>query len=182
MYFLTNPQIDGMQHDSVAAAFSLAQRAFECFEELVELNQQMVKTTLAENQKAWLMAVSGQAPVELWSHQTHAARSLAEKARSYNHQLLGLATHTHAEWMKFTKARFEQHNGKLQALVDGVASRAPAGSDAAVTILKSTASSAGAAYDTVLKATAQAIAMAQRNQLTAVAPDSEQSRDHAGAD
>jgi hypothetical protein len=84
--------------------------------------------------------------------------------------------------MKFTKARFEQHNGKLQALVDGVASRAPAGSDAAVTILKSTASSAGAAYDTVLKATAQAIAMARRNQLTAVAPDSEQSRDHAGAD
>jgi phasin family protein len=181
MYFSTNPQIDGMQHDSVAAASSLAQRALQCFEELVELNQQMVKTTLVENRKAWLMVVSGTAPVELWSHQTHAARALAEKALSYNHQLLGLATHTQAEWMKFTKARFEQHNSKLQALVDGVASHSPAGSDAAVTILKSTVSTAGVAYDTVLKATAQAIAMAQRNQPTA-APDSEKSRDHARAD
>ncbi|CAB3808744.1 TIGR01841 family phasin [Paraburkholderia fynbosensis] len=182
MYFSTNTQIDGMQHDSVAAAFSLAQRAFQCFEELVDLNQQMVKTALAENQKAWLTAMSAQAPVELWSYQTQTARSLSDKALSYNHQLLGLATHTQAEWMKFTKAHFEQHNSRLQALVDGVASHAPAGSDAAVTILKSTVSSAGVAYDTVLKATAQAIAMAQRNPLTAAAPDSQKSRDHARAD
>ncbi|NKJ46510.1 hypothetical protein CIC12_07090 [Burkholderia sp. SG-MS1] len=182
MYFSTNPQIDRMQRDSVAAAFSLAQRAFQCLEELVELNQQIVKTTLAENQKAWLVAVSGRSPVELVSHQTQAARSLAEKALSYNHQLLGLATHTQAEWMKFTKARVEQHNSKLQALVDGVASHTPAGSDAAVAMLKSTVSSAGVAYDTVLKATAQAIAMAQRNPLTAAAPDSQKSRDHARAD
>jgi phasin family protein len=173
-----------MQTESVAAAFSLAQRAFQCYEELVELNQQLLKATLAEGEKAWQVAMSGKAPVELWVHQNQAARSLAERALSYNHQMLGLATQTQAELMKLTKARFDHHNSKWQAFVDGVVSHAPAGSDAAVTVLKSTVSSAGIAYDTVLKATAQAIAMAQRNQpvATAAASGSEKSGDEKSRD
>jgi phasin family protein len=170
VYFSTNDHPGWVQSDSIAVAFSLAQRAFQCFEVFVELNQQMVKATLDESANAWQVAMSGKAPVELWVHQNHAARSLAEKALSYNHQMLGLATHTQAELMKFTKARFEHHHSKLHALVDGVASHAPAGSDAAVAALKSTISGAGIAYDTVLKATAQAIAMAQRNQPVAAVP------------
>jgi phasin family protein len=184
VYFSTNEHADWMQSDSIAAAFSLGQRAFQCFGELVELNQQMIKTALVESEKAWQMAVSGKEPVELWVHQANAARALAEKALSYNHQMLGLATHTQAGLMKFSKARFEQHNGKLQALVDGITKNAPVGSEAAVTALKSTMSGAGIAYDTVLKATAQAIALAQRNQpaFTAPASGSDESRDAARAD
>ncbi|QQC66973.1 TIGR01841 family phasin [Paraburkholderia ginsengisoli] len=171
MYFSTNEHPGTLQSESVAAAFSLTQRAFQCFEELVRFNQQMIKATLVESEKAWQVATSGKAPGELWVEQTRAARSLAEKALSYNHQMLALATHTQVELMKFTKAGFEYHNGKLQVLVDGVATHAPAGSDAAVTALKSTVSSAAAAYDAVLKATAQAIAVAQRNQPAAPAPE-----------
>lgn len=183
MYFSTNEHADRIQRDSVAAAFSWAQRAFQCFEELVELNQQTFKAALAENEKSWQMAVSGNTPVELWVNQTNTARSLAQKALSYNHRMLALTTHTQVEWMKIAKARFEHQNSKLQAFVDGVAINAPAGSNSAVTMLKSTVSSAGIAYDTVLKATAQAIAMAQRTQPAAAAPASgdEESRAQARA-
>jgi phasin family protein len=182
--FSTNEHADWMQSDSIAAAFSLGQRAFQCFEELVELNQQMIKTALVESEKAWQMAVSGKAPAELWVHQANAARALAEKALSYNHQMLGLATHAQAELMKFSRARLEQPRGQLQALVDGITKNAPRGSEAAVTVLKSTMSGAEIAYDTVLKAAAQAIALAQRNTPLVSTPASGagESRDPARAE
>ena len=162
MYFSTMEHLGWMQSDSVSDAFSLAQQAFQGFEKLVELNQQVIKATLTESEQAWQAATSGKTPVELWVHQANAARPIAEKALSYHRQLRGIATDTQAEFLKFIETRFEHHNIKLQAFVDGVARNAPAGSEAAVTVLRSTVSSAGIAYDTVLKA-AQAIAKAQGN-------------------
>ncbi|MFM0250682.1 phasin family protein [Paraburkholderia sediminicola] len=162
MYFSTNEHLGWVQSDSVSDALSLAQQAFQGFKKLVELNQQVIKATLAESEQAWQVATSGKTPVELWVHQANAARPVAEKALSYHRQLLGIATDTQAEFLKFIETRFEHHNIKLQAFVDGVARNAPAGSEAAVTVLKSTVSSAGIAYDAVLKA-AQAIAKAQEN-------------------
>lgn len=184
MYFSTNEHLGWAQSDSVDAAFSLAQQVFQCFEELVELNQQAVKATLADSEQAWQLATSGKTPVELWVHQANAVRPIAEKALSYNRQVLEIATHTQVEFLKLFKARFELHNTKMQALVDGVARNAPAGSEAAVTVMKSTVSSAGLAYDTMLKATERAIAMAQRTQSAATTPvsGSAKSRDHARAD
>jgi phasin family protein len=184
VYISTNEHLGWAQSDSVDAAFSLTQQVFQCFEKLVELNQQAVKATVAESGQAWQSAMSGKTPVELWVQQANAVRPVAERALSYNRQVLEIATHTQVEFLKFFKARFEHHNAKLQELVDGVARHAPAGSEAAVTVMKSTVSSANLAYNTVLKATEQAIAMAQRSQPAAIVPasGSAKSRDHARAD
>ena len=70
------------------------------------------------------------------------------------------------------EARYTQSNARLQTAVDNFARNAPAGSEAAVTVLKSAVASAGAAYDAMRKATAQATAMAQACQSTANAPAS----------
>lgn len=184
MYVSTKEHLGWLQSNSVSAAFSLAQQAFQCFEELVELNQQAVKAALVESEQSWQVAMSGKTPVELWVDQANAVRPIAEKALSYHGHLFGIATRTQAEFLKFIEARFEDHNGKLQAVVDGVERYAPAGSEAAITVLKSTISNAGAACDTVLKATAQAIAVARRNQAAVTAPESglAKSRDNARAD
>lgn len=163
MYFSTNEHLGWVHSDGVSDAFSLAQQACQGFEKLVELNQQVIRATVADSEQAWQVATSGKTPIELWVHQANAARPLAEKALSYHRQLLGIATDTQAEFLKFIETQSERHNIKLQAFVDGVARNAPAGSDAAVTVLKSTVSSAAIAYDTVLKS-AQAIAKAQGKQ------------------
>ena len=170
MYIAMIEQSGWTQSDNVSAAFSLARQAFQGFAELVELNQQTAKAALADSEQTVQMALSGKTPVELWVHHANAVRPAAEKALSYNRQVLEIAAHTQAELLKIADARLEQHNLKLQALVDGFARNAPAGSEAAVTVLKSTISNASVAYETVRKATAQAIAMAQRTQPATPSP------------
>jgi hypothetical protein len=47
VYFSTNEHPGCVQSESVSSAFSLTPQAFQYFEKLVELNQQVVKATLA---------------------------------------------------------------------------------------------------------------------------------------
>lgn len=184
MYMSTNEHLGRMQIDHVSAAFSLAQQTFQVFEEFVELNQQVLRQALVESEQSWQVAMSGKTPLELWLHQANAMRPTAEKVLSYNHQLVGIATRAQAQFLKFIEARFQYCNSELQTAVDGVAQNAPAGAEAAVTVLKTTLSNAGVAYDTVLKAAAQAIAMAQQHQPAGAALQSgaAKSRDDARAD
>ncbi|MFM0337106.1 phasin family protein [Paraburkholderia fungorum] len=172
MYFSTPEQFLSVQSDNISTAFALAQQTFQCFEGLVRLNLQTVKATLAESEQAWQAAVSGKTPVELFVHQANAAQPVAENALSYHRHVLEIANSAQAGILKVIEARYTQSNARLQTAVDNFARHAPAGSEAAVTVLKSAVASAGAAYDAMRKATAQATAMAQACQSTDTAPAS----------
>jgi phasin family protein len=172
VYFSTPEQFLSMQSDNISAAFSLAQQTFQCFEGLVKLNLQTAKVTLAESQQTWQAAVSGKTPVELFVHQANTAQPVAENVLSYNRHVLEIVNNTQTEIRQLIEARCTQYNASLQTVVDNFARNAPAGSEAAVTAIKSAVSSAGAAYDAMRKATAQAVAMAQACQSTGAAPAS----------
>lgn len=170
MVFSTPDQFISIQSANVAVAFSLAQQAFQYFEELAKLNLQAARTTLAESDQAWQWAVSGKTPVELFVHRAGNAKPVAEKVLSYNSHVLGIANHAQAEFLKLFEARCAQSNASMQSVVDELARNAPAGSELAVTAFRSAVSSAGAAYDAMRKATAQAIAMAQAAQSSTPVP------------
>jgi phasin family protein len=145
MTLLTPEQFAAAQKANFEALFGLTNKAFEGVEKLVELNLQVVKSTLAESQENAQRALSVKDAQELLALQASLAQPVAEKVLSYG------------------RPQYEEQNRKVQALVDNVAKNAPAGSETAVAVMKSAITAANTTYETVHKATKQAVEIAESN-------------------
>src|SRR6202049_2774779 len=143
--------------------FGLTNKAFEGFEKLIELNLQVVKSTLAEGQENAQRALSVKDAQELLALQASLAQTIAEKAQSYSRHLYEIASSTQAEFARVAEAQYEEQNRKVQALVDNVTKNAPAGSETAVAVMKSAITAANTTYETIHKASKQAVEIAESN-------------------
>jgi phasin family protein len=169
MSVFTPEQLTSAQQGNVAALFALTNQAFLGIQKLSELNLQAVKSALAEGEANWQAALSGKTPETLFASQVNATQPVAEKVLSYSRHLYEIASSTQAELAKVLQTQYEQHNSNAQSLVEGFAKNAPAGSEAAVTALKSAFSTASLTYETVRKAATQAVEVAQSNFAAATA-------------
>jgi phasin family protein len=163
MSLLTPEQIAAAQKANLESLFGLTTKAFEGVEKLIELNLQVVKSTLAEGQENAQRLLSVKDAQELIALQASLSQPVAEKVLSYGRHLYEIASSTQAEFTKVAEAQFEEQNKKVQALVDNVAKNAPAGSETAVAALKSALNAANTTYETVQKATKQAVEIAETN-------------------
>ncbi|ALK31332.1 phasin family protein [Burkholderia plantarii] len=163
MSLLTPEQIAAAQKANLESLFGLTTKAFESVEKLIELNVQVVKSTLAESQENAQRALSVKDAQELIALQASFAQPIAEKVLAYGRHLYDIASTTQAEFAKVAEAQYQEQNLKVQALVDNVAKNAPAGSETAVAALKSAINAANTTYETVQKATKQAVEIAESN-------------------
>ncbi|WP_179402432.1 phasin family protein [Burkholderia guangdongensis] len=163
MSLLTPEQIAAAHKANLESLFSLTTKAFEGVEKLVELNLQVVKSTLAESQENAQRLLSVKDAQELLALQASLTQPIAEKAMSYGRHVYEIASSTQAEFAKVAEAFYADQQSKVQALVDNVAKNAPAGSETAVAALKSALNAANTTYETVQKATKQAIEIAETN-------------------
>src|SRR5580700_2473933 len=163
MTLLTPEQFAAAQKANLETLFGLTTKAFEGVEKLVELNLQVVKSTLAESQENAQRALSAKGPQELLALQASLAQPVAEKALSYGRHLYEIASATQAEFARVAESQYEEQNRKVQALVDNVAKNAPAGSETAVAVMKSAITAANTTYETVHKASKQAVEIAESN-------------------
>jgi phasin family protein len=163
MSLLTPEQIAAAQKANLETLFGLTNKAFESVEKLVELNLQVVKSTIAESQENAQRALSVKDAQELLSLQASLTQPVAEKVLSYGRHLYEIASATQAEFARVAEAQYEEQSRKVQALVDNVAKNAPAGSETAVAVLKSAITAANTTYETVQKATKQAVDIAESN-------------------
>jgi phasin family protein len=163
MSLLTPEQIAAAQKANFETLFSLTNKAFEGVEKLVELNMQVVKSTLTESQENAQRALSVKDAQELLSLQASLAQPVAEKVLSYGRHLYEIASATQAEFTRVAESQYEEQNRKVQALIDNVAKNAPAGSETAVAVLKTAITAANTTYETVQKATKQAVEIAESN-------------------
>jgi phasin family protein len=163
MSLLTPEQFAAAQKAHFESLFGLTTKAFEGVEKLVELNLQVVKSTLAESQENVQRALSVKDAQELLALQASLTQPIAEKVLSYSRHLYEIASATQAEFSKVAEAQYEEQNRKVQALVDNVAKNAPAGSETAVAALKSALNAATTTYETVQKAAKQAVEIAETN-------------------
>ena len=143
--------------------FGLTNKAFEGFEKLIELNLQVVKSTLAEGQENAQRVLSVKDAQELLALQASLAQPVAEKAQSYSRHLYEIASATQAELARVAEAQYEEQNRKVQALLDNVTKNAPAGSETAVAVMKSAITAANTTYETIHKASKQAVEIAESN-------------------
>jgi phasin family protein len=163
MSLLTPEQIAAAQKANLETLFSLTNKAFEGVEKLVELNLQVVKSTIAESQDTVQRAFSVKDAQELFAFQASLTQPVAEKLLSYGRHLFEIASVTQAEFARVAEAQYEEQNRKVQALVDNVAKNAPAGSETAVAVMKSAITAANTTYETVHKAAKQAVEIAESN-------------------
>lgn len=163
MSAFTPEQLVSAQRGNATTLFALTNQAFHGFQKVIELNLQVTRSTLAEGEASWQDALSSNTPEALLTRQINATQLLTEKVLSYSRHLYEIASGTQAELLNVAQAQYEQHNRSAQTLVDGFAKNAPAGSEAAITALKSAYSTASLTYETVRKAATQAIGLAQSN-------------------
>jgi len=177
---LTAEQFLAAHKSNVETLFGLTNKAFEGVEKLVELNLQVVKSTLAESQENAHRALSVKDAQELLALQASLSQPVAEKVLSYGRHLYEIASATQAEFARVAEAQYEEQNRKVQALVENVAKNAPAGSETAVAVIKSAITAANTTYETVHKATKQAVEIAESN-FNASAPAASKAASQAAA-
>jgi len=163
MTLLTPEQFAAAQKANLETLFGLTSKAFEGVEKLVELNIQVVKSTISEGQENAQRALSVKDAQELLALQASLTQPVAEKVLSYGRHLYEIASATQAEFARVAEAQYEEQNKKVQALVENVAKNAPAGSETAVAVIKSAITAANTTYETVHKATKQAVEIAESN-------------------
>ena len=161
--YMTPEQIAVANKSNLETLFGLTNKAFEGVEKLVELNLQVAKAALAEtadNAKAVMAVKDAQ---ELLALQASLLQPSAEKAAAYSRHLYDIATATNAEVAKAAEVQFADMQKKFMSGVDGALKNAPAGSENAVSLVKSAITAANNAFEGVTKAAMQATDMAEAN-------------------
>ncbi|WP_454728105.1 MULTISPECIES: phasin family protein [Cupriavidus] len=156
-------QIAAAQKANIAILFGLTNKAFEGFEKLLELNLQLVKSTLAEAQEHTQKAFSVNDQQELLALPASLMQPIGEKVLSYSRQLYEIASATQAEFAKVAEAQYEANNRKMQELVENLGSSAPAGSVPAIAALTSVISASNKLSESMYQTVKQAIEVAENN-------------------
>ena len=166
---LTAEQIMAAHKANIDTLFGLTQKAFEGVEKLVELNVQATKAALAETANNTQAALSVKDAQELLAMQAGLVQPLAEKTAAYSRHLYEIAQTAGAELSKTFEGQTADAQKKFAGLVDSATQNAPAGSEAAVAMMKNAVASANTAFESVQKAVKQAGDMAEANFNTAAA-------------
>ena len=163
MAVLTAEQIIAAHKANLETLFGLTTKAFEGVEKLVELNLTATKAAMSEVAGHTQTVLSAKDIQELLALQSNTLQPLAEKAAAYSRHLYDIAQGTNAEFTKAFEGQAADMQKKFTDLVDNATKNAPAGSEAAVAILKSSMSAANNALESVQKAVKQATEVAEAN-------------------
>jgi len=160
---LTVEQVLASQKANVETLLGLTAKAFEGVEKIVELNMSASKAALAEsseNAKAMLSVKDAQ---ELLALQSSLLQPLAEKTAAYSRHLYEIATGTTSEFTKAVESQAAEAQQNFTGMIESAAKNAPAGSEAAVAVMKSAVAAANNALESVQKAVKQATDVAEAN-------------------
>ncbi len=162
-------QLVAAQQANLNTAAGLSQTAFAGFERLVELNMAAGKAAVGEsfaNVQAFLNAKN---PQDLLAAQTALVQPAFEKAVSYGRHLTDIANNTGAEITKAVEGKFAESEQSVKNLVENSLKNAPAGSDAAVAVIKTAIEASQNAAETLKKVAKQAADTAESNLKAATA-------------
>lgn len=152
----------------LAMLSTLANKAFESVEKMVDLNMNVAKTSLEESNAAAKQLFAAKDAQEWLSLAAAQAQPNAEKALAYGRHLATIASGVQAEFNKAAEAQIAETSRKMLELVEEVSKNAPAGSENAVALVKSAIGNANAGYEQLTKTTKQAVEVMEANLNTAV--------------
>lgn len=160
---MTVEQVVASHKANLETLYGLTTKAFEGVEKIVDLNLTASKAAMADANAHAQSLLSVKDAQELLALQSGLLQPLAEKTAAYNRHLYDIATGTTAEFTKSFEAQTAEAQKKFMNLVDSAAKNAPAGSEAAVAIVKSSVAAANNALESIQKAAKQASEIAEAN-------------------
>jgi phasin family protein len=160
---LTVEQVMKSHKANLETFFGLTSKAFEGVEKMVELNMAASKAALADASNHTQSVLDVKDAQELLALQSGLLQPLAEKTLAYNRHLYDIATGVTAEFSKNLEKQTAEAQKKFMDVVDNSAKNAPAGSEAAVAMMKSSVAAVNNAMESVQKAVAQATEVAEAN-------------------
>jgi phasin family protein len=159
----TPEQFATAQKTQVATAFTLAAALLEGLEKAAGLHLQTAKSALGQAAGHAQAVLDAKDPQALFSLHAALLQPGTEQATAYARQAGDIASATGAEVGKIVEAQVAELQKSFVAAVDAALQNAPAGSEDAVALLKSTMAAAGNAYDSVQKVAKQAAEAAAAN-------------------
>ena len=152
----------------IALFSQLASKAFEGVEKLVDLNLKAAKSSLEESQTTAQKLFAAKDPQEFFSLSSAQAQPTLEKSVAYGRHLSGIFSSTQAELTKAAGAQIAEVNRKVISLIDEASKNAPAGSEHAISLLKTTIGNFNAGYEQFTKNAKQAAEVLEANVSNAV--------------
>ena len=156
----TTEQFAELNQASVDYALRFSQIALDNTERLFKVQLESSKSVIEEGVKN-VKAVSEVKDIqELVALRAKLAEGSVEKALSFSRSVYEVASEAQAELTKLIEESLAAYSKGVANFVDRAAKSAPAGSDVAVTALKSTVAATTAAFDSFTKATKQVASFA----------------------
>ena len=152
---INNDQITQARLATVDSMFGLSSKAFEGVERLVELNVQAAKASLGEFSETVHAAIAAKSPQELLALQASLVKPAAEKAVAYGRHVQDIVSSTGADLRAAVQVQIADAQQKFKDAFENALKNAPAGSENAVALMRSTLAQAGKAYENVGKAATQ---------------------------
>lgn len=165
---LTPEQIAAVQKANLETLAGLTNQAIKSVEKLVELNMQITKNSLSESMSNAKKTLEVRDLRQLIAQQAEMVQPMAEKMMAYGRDLYEIAQDNTAAFAKTAEAEMAAGQKKLHAMIDDWTKNAPAGSDAAVQMMKQAIAAANNSYETSQKAIKHAVEVAQSNVHNAV--------------
>jgi phasin family protein len=151
------------------AAAGLSQSVFAGFERLVELNMAAGKAAMSESFANMQALMAANSPQDLIAVQAALVQPAIEKSVSYGRHLSDIANSTGAEFTKAVESKMAESEQAVKSLVENSLKNAPAGSDAAVAVIKTAFEASQTAAETLKKVAKQAAESAEASMKAASA-------------
>ena len=160
---LTPEQLAAAQKANLETLSGLTNQALQSIEKLVELNMQIAKQSLGDSMSSAKKALEVKDIQQLLAHQAETVQPMAEKIMAYSRHLYELVHETQASFTKSAEKEMQAGQTKMNALVEDWTKNAPAGSDAAMHVIKQAIASANNVFETSQKAVKHAVEVTQTN-------------------
>lgn len=148
---------------AVDSLLSVANTALASAERIATLNLEATRSAIEEsasNVKALMGAKDVQEALKI---QAELAKPNVDKAVAYSKSAYEIATQTQGEFTKMVEAQFGDFQKNVASMLDQAAKSAPAGSETAVSAVKSAFAAANSAFDNMNKAAKQVAEIAEAN-------------------
>jgi phasin family protein len=162
-------QFTATQQANMNAVADLSQSAFASFERLVELNMAAGKAAVGESFANMQALMAAKSPQDLMAVQAALVQPAFEKSVSYGRHIADIANSTGAQFSQAVESKMAESEQAVKSLVENSLKNAPAGSDAAVAVIKTAFEASQTAAETLKKVAKQAAHSAETSMKAATA-------------
>jgi len=164
-----NDQLATLSRSQLEATLRFAELTSEAIEKLADLQFRVARTAFTDGVKTAKQLGAVKDASELAGLTGSWSQPAWEKVQAYAKGVYEVATATQTEFTSLLEKQLEELNRNVVGVLDGALKNAPAGSEGAVTAVKSVIQSASAVYESLLKTTKQMAAVAESNAQAATA-------------